>query len=785
MSLTVEELQIIISAQTEKVQGKIQKLKDSLAGLTSRTQSAAVNMDTSGAQNQLRRLQAEMDKTQAKIDRIKQTLAGAYARQDAIAQNYSQMPPLTGMSRGQSTDTMIGHDTEYQGLTQRINDLENSLNPLNQSLAGTQARMNAVSEQMSRAVPKSNAATKSVKAMGDSFNRTSGHTSMLTRMLQRMFLGMLLYKGISFIFGSVKQGLDNLVMGNTSANTTVSALATSFLYLQNSLATAFLPILQAITPTLTGVMDSISGFANYIGMISAVLFNNASSFVEAKKANVDYAAALRKTGALAGIDEINHIGTPTPGYPDPTQMFQTVKIPDSVKTTAEGIKKTLEPLFDFIEKHGPAVIGVLAGIVAAILLFKAISSIISFVTGLGTAFAFLADPVTWIVIGILALAAVLVYLWNTNAGFRDAVIGAWNDIKQTAFNVWNSISGKVSEAWNNICSIAQNAYTTILKPVFDQLGKTFTELWDNHLKPLWDNISAFIMKFVNDMLDLWNTTLAPFLNWFIVNFGPVIVTCFNTVITVVGIVYGTVCDVISGILKVLGGIIDFITGVFTGNWSKAWLGIQEIFGGIWDIISSVFMGFINMVLAEFTGIWTAITQIFGAVGPWFAGVFEGAWNGITGAFSAIGSFFGGLWSGIKSGFVSLVNFLIDGINTMINAFLIPLNVLITGWNNSIGKVIGSIPAITVSIPHIPKLAAGAIVSSPTIAQIGESGKEAVVPLENNTSWISKLAADINNENGGGDTYLETTIMLDGVIADKQTRKLTRQSRNRNKPAFGY
>jgi hypothetical protein len=57
-----------------------------------------------------------------------------------------------------------------------------------------------------------------------------------------------------------------------------------------------------------------------------------------------------------------------------------------------------------------------------------------------------------------------------------------------------------------------------------------------------------------------------------------------------------VFDVAGGVIKVLKGIIQFITGIFTGDWEKAWEGIKNIFGGIWDSIVGVFKGAINLII---------------------------------------------------------------------------------------------------------------------------------------------------------------------------------------------
>ena len=58
-------------------------------------------------------------------------------------------------------------------------------------------------------------------------------------------------------------------------------------------------------------------------------------------------------------------------------------------------------------------------------------------------------------------------------------------------------------------------------------------------------------------------------------------------------VFNTIGNIINAVQQVLSGIIQFITGVFTGNWSQAWEGIKSIFGGIWDAILSVCKGVIN------------------------------------------------------------------------------------------------------------------------------------------------------------------------------------------------
>ena len=152
--------------------------------------------------------------------------------------------------------------------------------------------------------------------------------------------------------------------------------------------------------------------------------------------------------------------------------------------------------------------------------------------------------------------------------------------------------------------------------------------------------------------------------------------------------------------KTFGGFIDFIVGVFTGDWSRAWSGLVSIFEGI--------------------------------------------------------------ISGIANIFKLPINWIIDGINVFIrglNKIKIPNWVPVVG-----GKGF--------NISPIPRLAQGTYVTGGAMtAIVGEAGKEAVVPLENNTEWIHDFL-NLANANGGlgGSSTNVTNIILDGSVLATATSK---------------
>lgn len=225
--------------------------------------------------------------------------------------------------------------------------------------------------------------------------------------------------------------------------------------------------------------------------------------------------------------------------------------------------------------------------------------------------------------------------------------------------------------------------------------------------------------------------------------------------------------------KVVQPIVKF----FQDLWSK----ITEIFGSIKEWFSEKFSaaweGIKNAWSAVgdwFSGIWSKITGVFGSVKEWFKEKFSAAWQAIKNVFSNFSSFFSGLWNTIKSTFSALGTKIGDAIGGAVKA---GINKVITWIENTINKAIGLIngaitlinklPGVSVGKLNklsLPRLAKGGIVDSATIAMIGEQGKEAVVPLENNTEWIDMLAAKLGGVGSApiilqvdGKTFAETSV----------------------------
>lgn len=152
------------------------------------------------------------------------------------------------------------------------------------------------------------------------------------------------------------------------------------------------------------------------------------------------------------------------------------------------------------------------------------------------------------------------------------------------------------------------------------------------------------------------------------------------------------------------------------------------------------------------GMWNRIKAPFTSVSEWFGNIFKGAWNAIKKAFTGVGKWFKNLFNGIISFIKAPINFLIDGLNTLIKG-VNKISFDVPKWVPGIGgKKFGF------DIPQIPHLAKGGLVKAPTLAVVGDnmgasSGNPEVV------SPLNKLKGMIQESSDNGDTEILSQILL--------------------------
>lgn len=316
------------------------------------------------------------------------------------------------------------------------------------------------------------------------------------------------------------------------------------------------------------------------------------------------------------------------------------------------------------------------------------------------ALAVLTSPITLVIAAIAALIAIGVLLYQN-----------WDTVVEFAKTAWQGLCDFISGICQAIGEFFSGLWTKlqeIFEPIGQWFGEKFQQAWDAIVN-IFSGIGEWFSGVFQGAWDAIVNIFTPIGSWFGQRWA----------------------DVTSALAN--------IGAWFTDMFQKAWTGLTNIFSklGSW-----------------FGERWNDVTSALSKVASWFGDIFGKAFDAVKNAFSSIGDFFKGVWDTVKSIFVnagqmvgeavggafkSAVNAVLGTIENVVNGFI--------GMINGVLDVVRNLPGLgwigSVSTVSLPRLARGGIVDSPTIAMIGEAGKEAVVPLEN-TGFIQTLGRVVSS-----------------------------------------
>lgn len=178
--------------------------------------------------------------------------------------------------------------------------------------------------------------------------------------VKKILSRMIIWRTINAIIISIEQGFQNMAVASEKANATLSGLQSSFTLVKNSIASAFMPALQAIAPLLNRVAIAIANFANSIGAMFAKLRGD-KTFTKAVYVQQDFAAGLNKSnkaakelkGTLAGFDQINLIQQQDSGAGAAADAVGGMFEEADVETSMGKFSQRLYDFFDQVRKKIP------------------------------------------------------------------------------------------------------------------------------------------------------------------------------------------------------------------------------------------------------------------------------------------------------------------------------------------------------------------------------------------------------------------------------------------------
>lgn len=393
------------------------------------------------------------------------------------------------------------------------------------------------------------------------------------------------------------------------------------------------------------------------------------------------------------------------------------KVSDAVGKMGDGVKKAATWYQDLNKAQIASSVSAKAHAVAVGLQTAATN----IATVAQTAFkvAMAANPIGLIVLAIAAVVAGLVWFFTqTEIGkqifgeFVKFVSGVFGNIVSVISTVANAIIvpfqnflSFVSPIFNTLWQIVSSIFILIVAVVataIESIAQPFIWLFQNW-QTVWNNICGFVST-------IWNIIVG------------VVTAYINTMNAIISAIVNTIMAVISPIVNWINdNIIQPIANFFSGLWNGIVQGVSGFIQGVMNVISPI-TNWIN-------------SNIIQPVSRFFAGLWNGIVQGVNGLAAGIKTVFSYIVGIIKAP----INAVIGGINSIFRT----LNgVTVPSWVPGLG---GAHP----TFPMFPMLAKGGVVDSATMAIIGESGKEAVMPLENNTGWITNLAGQLAERGGAG------------------------------------
>ncbi|MEJ7542898.1 terminase, partial [Staphylococcus intermedius] len=259
--------------------------------------------------------------------------------------------------------------------------------------------------------------------------------------------------------------------------------------------------------------------------------------------------------------------------------------------------------------------GLLRGAVG--LLLNPIGNLMKLLPILGGALAGISLPI-WIAIGaVLALAGFIIYLWNTNEDFRNAVIEAWETIKKSIGEAVEGIKKWFDDLWSKIQETLQP-----IMPLLQQLGDIFYEVLGNvfiavvegvitAIQGLWTVVTVTftaIVALISGMIQWIVGLFTAFIQFLSGDFSGAWQTLQTTIANVSDTIWQGLSSIWNQIQRFLFDTYTRITGQTATSWSEVWQTIQNYAIAIWNVVFKWFQEVANTVLTKMLTAYNYIVQ---------------------------------------------------------------------------------------------------------------------------------------------------------------------------------
>lgn len=627
-----------LTAKIDKMEAELKKSTGEQSGLKS--QLDAAKESAKQAENALKSLRSESERlrqiTSGEVSASPEAYITAYGRQTEVAAQIKEQE-ATLKEQDKIVESLDG---KYAKITDKVIAQTSALDAAKQ-------KAGELTEQITSASGATERMETAAKKVSDSMNTFSKRVSGL-------FKRVLVFSLITRALQSLRTWLGKTIMQNDEARAAVARLKAALLTLAQPILQVVIPVFVKLVNILTQVVTAI---AKFFGMLSGKSWSSQKSAAqglneEQKALEGVGSAAEDASKSMASFDEINQLtdNSASAAGGGAGGAASTESAPDF-----SNLGMAEDKLHDILGLVGAIAAGLLAWKIAS-LFTNDLSKIWGIALAVAGAFAlvyFWLDA--WnngidlqnflgMLAGLAALAVGLAIAFGPIAAGIALVVGGLamlvvgiKDVIENGFNLVNTLTiiagllaagigiSILTGSWIPLliagflaALVALVSFTGHgeeliqgLKNIIDGFGKFFKGVFTGDMKlavegikQIWEGMKQTWNAIVSSIKDAWNM----FITW-LQSKSPLLASIFQT--------YGKyVSDVYKNIKDILKGVIDFIVGVFTGDWTKAWEGVTEIFKGIWNNIVAIIEAAINFIIDGINLLISALNTIHFEIPDW-------------------------------------------------------------------------------------------------------------------------------------------------------------------------
>lgn len=469
--------------------------------------------------------------------------------------------------------TVGGNSDEIAEYTSKLSMAKSELFALNTRKQELIDKQNDVASGFNKL---SQSASKCYKTIQSGAKKANGLFSTMKSRLKGIALSLLVFnwitKGFNAMVSAMKEGFKNLAQYSSDYNKSMSELRSQTAQLKNGLAAAFEPIVNTVIPYLTQMVSWMNRAVDSISQFMAAL-QGKSTYTKAKEQVIDYAKSLDTAsksakGALASFDDLNlwnkNESGSAGGEATGASAFETGTVEADMISLADRVQEILQPFKD---------------------------SIANWFQGLD--FSPLLDA-----------------LGNLKSACEPFISYIYNGMLWLLENILEPLgSWTMEDALPNFISMLSDGMKT-LNNVLETLRPTFDYIWQNILVPIGNYTGEVFLWAIDLIKDAFSSMSQLFsekgdkINEILTTIGRAIELLWKCVAKpTIDLMRGAlktflryVVNIVGDLIDAFSGIIDFLTGVFTGNWKKAWNGLVDVFKGIINLFIDIFEGVVNTII---------------------------------------------------------------------------------------------------------------------------------------------------------------------------------------------